>query len=1807
MNRQLPFFRYGNQKPRTKTARLTNSVNAMGLRSFNSWGGINYQEILSNYPNEVIDKCWINLSRSIIENYHAGKGTFIKGLGNFTFTNAEYNLEGTTNQYDRDIKPRIPLFLVSNEFVDYIKQGIFTEKSGLIYYTQKLNNKVPIIKVNYAKISYGANISKEECFTIISSTIKLMADQVRRKAYNNNKILPGVGLFIHRGNIFGVRFDYNLMDNIALQAQRLVHTKKNLRFYMETKDSEGIPHKDIDDIDKAERDLRPKTAVITKISPSGDAWLRGNMGIDVKKDIKELPRDDLFFGNAINKREYKVDQRVFREFPKQDLLGLKIPQDILESIYNNKSLLIRGMKQIDRHGDGLIPKYDFINSFHKTNVHHNLRIELIEKITNVYIGNDPNVIMIQYINFMNTLCRDIKRIIDHEYSHFPIEKYKYTIPKNNKRANSAYAFSLDGGNLENWAISSLQRYQNLPPIQDYDVMDDIEKIGKVIYMVKNSLKKDMTSYLALISKLQSYKISISKVQMIKILKYLDIQNPNAFSINNFITKLSKHTTCAPPAMSTSYNFRPKSSFNINKRYRTNVDQFNTNRQNAYGKYNNNFNEESLNQPDMASNRNNLKPSNSTSNLVENNTINKLKNNNTFSNPEVDIRVLKLIRDRIYTYGNELDEISRYFDHLLSYNICRKENIIFPDEFERLLQLEKYDLKTNEIYSAFNYIDTKKDGIIDRTEFIEVLRKIPHPINTIHNYIRNHKLSIDDIAYLMGFDIYNCSLQDTLNVVIDRLSFLTKMKMINESFEDDFLQSLFFSITNGKPETTIEHIFNVFNIFNDDSYKDLSSNRENIEEQCLNIIPKCVSFKEAKQNFLKIDKYIVSKVSTEKFLGQMRIYLKGKISDKNLIQFCRAHRYIDSKGNVDYQSFLLYVFKDTKDDGWDKCIEEFMKFLHTECNDDLFIFFVKINNMSNNSNIKKTITNDRMYEFFRGRVDMLPFYVMEKFDYDRDGIISMDDLKNIILTYVDSHFFDDKKKINQNILMKNNKQKYDENKKFYLTIKEALNKINMTEDNLFYYLDRNEDGFIDINEFYTQLSQLPLSKKYTKKQIELFYTFFDEYNNGKVDINIFKNKIRIFKDDIRLNNENGYMGNSTIENLLLTEISKYYRKNQHLCDTEFFSILDSDNDGKISIKDMKIFAINTLLIPSNELDDNKVLRFIEAVSLTKNNNLVLADIQYLMQCILANNLQNFRTNIYHFCNEGINKNNQDKAWINDIINKIGMFVDENYDGNITKLYNEYNLTSFRNHNQGLSFENFVTFLENNYKLLESYHIKDNQKKVLFDYIAKNKKFITLDDLERLFSKKKINNNNKPNNNTNLNEEQKGDDTEMNYDYYGQMHNDILIFLHENFPTCEDAFKYFHRVKYNQNERPTYNDNISTRNYITKKEFFDGISKMFPNKYQTNTILNYYNKIFKKSDDNDTIKYSEFNYIYYGTFNFDTQYNQSLNKDSKILTTRPIVDVPFMTFNSPFPTKEHKKLETPYDLDPLEKIKRLILSSKIDFKTEFRKFINESGNGMANQFEFRNMIKKLDLGLTNIEIEDIINKSGITSDGCINLVDFYKYITDENKNLLISKKHIMQILREVKQLIYKYYSNPRLAFELNDSDIQGTMDFDKFKKIIHDVYKRESKPVLTYPVMKYLYDYIDIRKDGIIDLNEWNKVFAVSEGKLDYENAKPQKIQILREWETSRDIIEIYKLIARNKKLIRDRVKLYTLGSNVTLINANNLINILKSVLGRIRLSQTQWKMIVSLGDKDKSGLIDFDAFIKVIEATSKMEKSHPIQK
>ncbi len=72
--------------------------------------------------------------------------------------------------------------------------------------------------------------------------------------------------------------------------------------------------------------------------------------------------------------------------------------------------------------------------------------------------------------------------------------------------------------------------------------------------------------------------------------------------------------------------------------------------------------------------------------------------------------------------------------------------------------------------------------------------------------------------------------------------------------------------------------------------------------------------------------------------------------------------------------------------------------------------------------------------------------------------------------------------------------------------------------------------------------------------------------------------------------------------------------------------------------------------------------------------------------------------------------------------------------------------------------------------------------------------------------------------------------------------------------------------------------------------------------------------------------------------------------------------------------------------------------------------------------------------------------------------------------------------------------------------------------------------AYPVIKDLFDAIDIRKDGIIDLSEWQQTFGfVSEGN----NKLSMKSTPAAIWENTREYAKVGSLIARNRKLLREQ--------------------------------------------------------------------------
>ena len=254
-------------------------------------------------------------------------------------------------------------------------------------------------------------------------------------------------------------------------------------------------------------------------------------------------------------------------------------------------------------------------------------------------------------------------------------------------------------------------------------------------------------------------------------------------------------------------------------------------------------------------------------------------------------------------------------------------------------------------------------------------------------------------------------------------------------------------------------------------------------------------------------------------------------------------------------------------------------------------------------------------------------------------------------------------------------------------------------------------------------------------------------------------------------------------------------------------------------------------------------------------------------------------------------------------------------------------------------------------------------------------------------------------------------------------------------------------------------------------------------------------------------------------------------------------------------------------------------------------------ICNEFQFKNLIRQLNIGLTNIEIEDIIKRIGKTNNGLINIKDFYKFISSKDKQKLKVENSILLILSEFKQLLYKYYSNPKLAFIFNNKSQANQIDFTKFKSIIIELYTKEEKPIPNFVVLKNCYNFIDLRKDGVIDLVEWCNVFGKVTGKLDLfqglENKKGFKE--LKKWEMSDNVIDIYKDIYKNRKMISLRAKNLGFGS---IIQEDILINILKENLSNYKLSNTQWKIIVEIGTKETKGFINFDYFLNIIESCVK---------
>jgi len=84
-------------------------------------------------------------------------------------------------------------------------------------------------------------------------------------------------------------------------------------------------------------------------------------------------------------------------------------------------------------------------------------------------------------------------------------------------------------------------------------------------------------------------------------------------------------------------------------------------------------------------------------------------------------------------------------------------------------------------------------------------------------------------------------------------------------------------------------------------------------------------------------------------------------------------------------------------------------------------------------------------------------------------------------------------------------------------------------------------------------------------------------------------------------------------------------------------------------------------------------------------------------------------------------------------------------------------------------------------------------------------------------------------------------------------------------------------------------------------------------------------------------------------------------------------------------------------------------------------------------------------------------------------------------------------------------------------------------VHDL---ANTPTPAYAIIKDLFDLIDIRQDGLLDLHEWQQTFGnVVEGNAQL-TIKPTH---LTQWENSAEYEQIGTLIAKNRKQLIEQFR------------------------------------------------------------------------
>ena len=141
------------------------------------------------------------------------------------------------------------------------------------------------------------------------------------------------------------------------------------------------------------------------------------------------------------------------------------------------------------------------------------------------------------------------------------------------------------------------------------------------------------------------------------------------------------------------------------------------------------------------------------------------------------------------------------------------------------------------------IDKKKDGVIDREEFVSAVTFESRALFRVQDVIKRNALDIEDIAFRLEIDMNK-------NEILDYIGFKLKIKKLDYTYSDNFIKSLFDEISNGESYVDTQSLIGAFDVFKKHNF--IQTNNFSFKKNFIENIKQNATLQRLKQAFEHID-------------------------------------------------------------------------------------------------------------------------------------------------------------------------------------------------------------------------------------------------------------------------------------------------------------------------------------------------------------------------------------------------------------------------------------------------------------------------------------------------------------------------------------------------------------------------------------------------------------------------------------------------------------------------------------------------------------------------------------------------------------------------------------------------------------------------------------------------------------------------------------------------------------------------------------------------------------------------------------------